>query len=119
MMTSLLSPCWSCSTPRNYDIRLVSTGTGGHTSGKAEYFPNLIILDLNMPNVDGFGVLTQFKSHIFSNNSCFVCISGDKSCETRNVHDMGVAGYLVKPSVDSQIQSDIDLLYVINQKSGI
>ena len=95
---------------RNYDIRLVSHGTEA-IQVASEYFPNLIILDLNMPNVDGFEVLTQFKSHPFLAAIPVLCISGDKSLETRkHVHDMGAAGYLVKPISSSQIQSDIDLL---------
>lgn len=62
--------------------------------------PDLLLLDLRMPNVDGFGVLEHIRKKgyrfpvvVFSNISDQVEIEKAK-------HDYGVADYIVKSNVD-------------------
>ena len=94
----------------DYDIRLISQGAEALTVAQ-EYYPNLIVVDLNMPNVDGYEILTQFKLHPFLSSIPILCLSGEKSLDVRKqVREMGAAGFLTKPINKKKFQSDIELL---------
>ena len=68
-------------------------------SGKEHSYPALLILDLNMPKINGKQVLTelniksyfnQFNTVIFSTTSC--------ENEMKNCMDLGISKYFVKPT---------------------
>lgn len=94
----------------DYDLKMLTQGAQALTLAQ-EYLPNLIILDLNMPNLDGYEILAQFKSHPFLASIPVLCLSGEKSLEARRqIRELGAAGFLVKPVKKSQLQADIEQL---------
>jgi len=76
-------------------IRVAKDGEQALTTlGAAEFKPNLIILDLNMPKVDGHTVLERFRSNdvpvvIFS--------SGSNEAEVDRALALGAREYVRKP----------------------
>ena len=68
-------------------------------SGKQVSYPSLLVLDLNMPKVNGKQVLTElhiksyfnlFNTVVFSTTSC--------ENEVKNCMELGISKYFVKPS---------------------
>ena len=93
---------------QSYDLRLVSQGALALKSAQ-EYCPDLIILDLNMPNVDGYEVLSQFKSHPLLSTIPVFCLSGEKSLEARqHIRDFGAVAFMTKPINKVQLVADIE-----------
>lgn len=85
-----------------------------------EVLPAVILLDLNMPRVDGLTVLRTLKSHALLRSIPVVVLTTSK--EDRDIqvaYDLGVNSYIVKP-VDfdnfMDVAQQIELYWcVINQ----
>ncbi len=60
--------------------------------------PTMIIVDLNMPKMDGFEVLAALKSDPFLQDIPVVVVSGDPSYENvRKAHSLRADGFFSKP----------------------
>jgi CheY-like chemotaxis protein len=70
--------------------------TGDHTEAP---LPDLVLLDLNLPKLDGFQVLTEMKSDPRLKKIPVIVISGsDRGIDRVRAYDLQIAGYLVKPA---------------------
>jgi CheY-like chemotaxis protein len=68
--------------------------------------PTLILIDLNMPRMDGFEVLNQLKSDPFLQEIPVIVISGDSSYESvQRAHDLKANGFFKKPLNVQKVQS--------------
>lgn len=73
--------------------------------GRAQYadrntypFPNLVLLDLKLPGIDGFEVLRQIKSAPLVKRLPVVILTSSKEEGDRALsYDIGANSYLVKP----------------------
>lgn len=80
--------------------------------------PNLILLDLNMPNIDGFEILSFFRSHPVLSAIPIICVSGDKEEQTRRrANELGATKYMPKPIDILQVSNDVkNLLNILNNR---
>jgi len=61
--------------------------------------PNLVILDLNLPGVDGFEVLKELKNDSFTKWIPVVILtSSPKEEDCKRCYELGANAYVVKPS---------------------
>lgn len=66
---------------------------------KCEVLPDLLLLDLNMPKIDGSEVLkTIRKSEFYSHIPVMVISTSSAEDEVKKVYSLGAAAYLIKPS---------------------
>jgi two-component system response regulator len=71
---------------------------GEHRGRIAELPPSAILLDLNLPKVDGLEVLRRIKAEDRTRNIKVVMLSGSRRDEhIREAMRLGAAGYIVKP----------------------
>ena len=60
--------------------------------------PNLLLLDLNMPKLDGLGVLQEIRKHESLIHLHVVVLTTSTMDEDRiKSYDLGVKGYIMKP----------------------
>jgi CheY-like chemotaxis protein len=91
-------------------------GKGRYEDRLAFPFPQLLILDLKMPRMDGFGVLDWLRNHPECNMLPVVMMSGSGlEKDVIEAHQRGVRAYFVKPSDFLQLQ---DLVRVIAEHWG-
>lgn len=89
-----------------YDVTTVNGGQEAIDSLSQEHF-DLILLDLMMPGVDGFGVLDYLKSNNY--NIPVVIISGDTTKETIDrAFQYNVVDMIEKPFSEKTILEKID-----------
>jgi CheY-like chemotaxis protein len=68
--------------------------------------PTIIVVDLNMPKMDGFKILEMLKSDLFLEEIPVVVVSGELSYETiRRALDLRADGIFRKPMSVDKIQS--------------
>ena len=81
-----------------YEVEVAADATQARTS-RATHVPDLVLLDLKMPKVDGFQVLAEMKSEP-DLRSIPVIVMSSSSAEKDLVraYDAQVSAYLVKPS---------------------
>lgn len=75
--------------------------------------PDLILMDFNLPDMNGVEVMTRVKSRSHLRNIPVIMLTADSTERTRrHAIEMGCAGYLVKP-----VRRD-ELRYVLNKFIG-
>ena len=78
---------------------VVEAADGGEALAQVDrHAPDIIVLDLNLPNLDGFGVLTNLKSLLATSDIPVVVLTakGDEDSEVR-VFEHGADDFLSKP----------------------
>jgi len=75
--------------------------------------PCMILLDLNMPQFDGFEFLQKMKSDSrFKKIPVVVLTASDSSGDVQKSFELGAAGYLVKPDDYEQF---VEMVEVVNR----
>lgn len=82
-------------------------GAGAFTDRLAAPLPDLVLLDLKMPGVDGFEVLRQAKSAPATKRIPVIVLSSSTEDRDRaRAYDLGANSYLVKPiSIDGFLET--------------
>ncbi|MEM1216211.1 MAG: response regulator transcription factor [Bacteroidota bacterium] len=94
MMRSFLSHYFA----RRYDVRTAEDGREAWQFLDQGYFPDLMLLDLNMPGISGLELLKQMKCSVLFNDIPVMMISDvTKSVEKVNCLAAGAVDYVVKP----------------------
>ncbi len=77
-----------------------------------QYKPDLIILDLMMPNMDGFSVCKKLKSNPLTKNVLIMVLTGFGTEENiQRALDCGADVVLAKPTEDEELLKGIETLF--------
>lgn len=99
----------------------VATASDGFEAGLEvlRFNPELIILDLKMPNMDGFTVCERIKSNSDTNHIKILVVSGYASEENiQRALECGADDYMAKPFKIEDLNMKIDELFQKKQASG-
>jgi CheY-like chemotaxis protein len=78
-----------------------------------EFKPDLVLLDLKMPGMDGFEVCRKIKGNPKTANTLVVALTGHGGDENRNrIFKAGADGFLGKPVVRDQLLNMLEALLV-------
>lgn len=81
-----------------YTVKTEENGFDALVSMQSGYIPDLIISDLQMPKLDGFGFLEQVKSAGFSRDIPVIILTSVDDSKTKiKFLKHGVSDYLTKP----------------------
>lgn len=82
---------------KEFEVHSCSQGSKALAQAIATH-PEAILLDLNMPSVDGYEVLAQMRSHPLLSSIPIVCMSGDQGeAARRRSVELGAVGFIGKP----------------------
>ena len=82
---------------RNYSVSTASGGLEGIKKAEKEY-PDLILLDIMMPDVDGYEVCTKLKAGKNTKHIPIVMLTAKGESEAvLKSHSVGADDYVVKP----------------------
>jgi two-component system, chemotaxis family, response regulator Rcp1 len=100
-----------------YDLQVVEDGEQAiaylHQEGiySNAFRPNLILLDLNLPKIDGFQVLATIKSDPkLSSIPVIVLTASNSQQDMLSCHRMDVNCYLIKPSNGEEFQQAVTIV---------
>lgn len=84
-------------TKSGYDVQVVGDGQGVFDILATSFRPDLIILDLMMPNVDGFAVLAKIMADTnWQNTPCIVASNLGQKEDIEKATQLGAKDYIVK-----------------------
>jgi len=93
---------------KGHVVRVARDGPTALTTARAER-PEVVILDLGMPGMDGFEVARQLRAMTETKNSVLVAITGWSREEDRQrCYEAGFDGHLPKPVDLSAVQQFLD-----------
>ena len=74
-----------------------------------EQRPDLVLCDMHMPNLDGFGVLAALRGNTSTASIPFIFISGDAGTAKRQqAKESGATDFIAKPFTASELMSTVD-----------
>ncbi|MFA9476968.1 putative bifunctional diguanylate cyclase/phosphodiesterase [Phycisphaerales bacterium AB-hyl4] len=83
--------------PLDVDVNVTSTGEQGIAQAR-EQPPDLILLDVNMPMMDGFEVCRLLRNNSITNEIPIIFLTGSEAAaEKVRAFDLGATDYLTKP----------------------
>tara|TARA_R110001632_G_scaffold78767_2_gene176509 strand:- start:5045 stop:6094 length:1050 start_codon:yes stop_codon:yes gene_type:complete len=92
----------------NYEVITAPNGRVGITLAK-ENEPDIIVCDIMMPEVDGYGVLQELSISAATNQIPFIFLSAKtEHKEIRKGMDLGADDYLTKPFEEEELISAIE-----------
>lgn len=92
----------------NYNVITAPNGKIGIEKAKAE-IPNIIICDIMMPEVDGYGVLKSLSLDDTTNHIPFIFLSAKtEHKEIRKGMNLGADDYLTKPFEEEELLSAVE-----------
>jgi len=97
---------------RGFSIVLTSSGKRALTLARQER-PNLILLDLKLPGMDGYEVLQRLKSMPETVEIPVVIITGsltDEELKQQKLLSLGAARFMTKPFAVDELVNEIDVL---------
>lgn len=95
---------------KDFDLKLVSSGSEVQTAAQS-FRPELILLDVNMPNIDGFEVMRLISSSPVTAGVPVIGMSADADEVTRKrMFDLGVIGFVRKPIDPKGLSKDIQAM---------
>lgn len=75
--------------------------------------PDVVITDINMPNLDGFGVIEALRSDEIGSTVPILVLTTESSAEQKaRARDGGATGWIVKPF------DDVSLIGVLRRVTG-
>ncbi len=70
----------------------------------------LILTDMHMPRMDGFGLVGHLKERVkLSTPTIMMLTSGGQRGDAARCEELGIAAYLLKPTVHSNFYLGMDL----------
>lgn len=92
----------------NYEVTTAPNGKIGIEKAKADN-PDIIVCDIMMPEIDGYGVLEALSHNTSTNQIPFIFLSAKtEHKEIRKGMDMGADDYLTKPFEEEELLSAIE-----------
>ncbi|MEL7248489.1 MAG: response regulator transcription factor [Bacteroidota bacterium] len=102
-----------------YEVRTASGSSAAWKIMDNEYVPDLIMLDLRMPEVSGLEMLQQLKSSVLYNEIPVVILSSiNKTNEKVDCLRAGAADYITKPFNPQEVAARIQYHLKVNQPSS-
>ncbi len=94
---------------KNYDCVIVEAADGKlGLEAAARENPDVILLDVTMPVMDGFEMLAQLRNHPTLHATPVVMLTAESSQENlARADQLGVSGYIPKPFKEDQILEKI------------
>lgn len=80
-----------------YEVVLAENGAAGVEAALA-HMPNLIVCDITMPEMDGFGVLFSLRENVTTSNIPFIFLTASTRTYDRDFGvQLGANDYITKP----------------------
>ena len=94
-----------------YDVQVVSNGIDAMSQLQKSYLPDLIISDLNVPQLSGFELIAQVKASDFFKSIPIIILSGEDSSDTRiKCLNAGAEDYIIKPFNPKELEARINVI---------
>lgn len=112
MMRSFLAHYFT----KHYQVKTAESGTEAWQLLDEGYFPDMMLLDLRMPDISGLDLLKQIKSSVLFNDIPVIIVSSiTKSAEKVACLEAGAADYITKPFNPKEIEVRVQYHLKLNR----
>lgn len=89
--------------PRGFDVHLATDGEDA-LEVLASIAPDVIITDINMPRLDGFGLIANLRAREHTRRTPIIVLTTESAPELRErARSAGATGWIVKPFDEAKL----------------
>ena len=105
---------------KTYDVEICTTAMNALSYVQNGNIPDLIITDLNTPNLSGLDLIAQLQASDFFKSIPIIILSGEDGSETRiKCLDSGADDYIVKPFNPAELEARVRAILRRTAKLGV
>jgi len=95
----------------NFTVSAYDNGMDALSAMQRGNLPDIIITDLNTPELNGYELLVQLKSSSFFNSIPIIILSGEEGSDTRiKCLEAGADDYIIKPFNPRELEVRINVI---------
>ena len=101
----------------NFEVNSSQSGAEAITKLKGGYVPDIMLLDIIMPSMDGLELLAEIRNQKLAPNATIIMLTNQSDArDIERAKELGVAGYIVKATtIPSEVISQV---LDIHKKNG-
>lgn len=102
----------------NFEVNSAVSGEEAFTKIKGGYIPDIILLDIVMPGMDGFDVLAKLKSDNIAPNALVIMLTNQgQLSDIEKAKSFGIGGYIIKATtIPSEVVEEVQRIYNLQKK---
>lgn len=103
----------------NYEADSASSGDMAISKIKEGYIPDIILLDIVMPGMDGFDVLETLKKDKLATNALIIMLTNQgQLADIEKAKGYGINGYIIKATtIPSEVVEEVNRIYNLQKKN--
>lgn len=102
----------------NFDVNSAVSGEEALAKIKEGYIPDIILLDIVMPGMDGFEILDNLKKNSIAPNALIIMLTNQgQLSDIEKAKSFGINGYIIKATtIPSEVVSEVERIYNLEKK---
>jgi len=98
---------------KNFEVNSAISGEEALNKIKGGYVPDIILLDIIMPGMDGFEVLNNLKKEKLAQESLVIMLTNQgQLADIEKAKDIGIGGYIIKATtIPSEVVEEVSRIY--------
>jgi putative two-component system response regulator len=104
-------------TKNNFEVNSATSGEEAFTKIKEGYVPDIILLDIVMPGMDGFEILASLKKTNIAPNAMIIMLTNQgQLSDIDKAKSFGISGYIIKATtIPSEVVEEVTKIYNKNK----
>lgn len=105
-------------TKNNFQVDSAVSGEEALAKIKEGYNPDIILLDIVMPGMDGFEVLDNLKKNNIAPNAMIIMLTNQgQLADIEKAKTFGINGYIIKATtIPSEVVQEVERIYNLEKK---
>jgi len=103
----------------NFEVNSAVSGEEALNKIKEGYMPDIILLDIVMPGMDGFEILDNLKKNNIAPNAQIIMLTNQgQLADIEKAKSFGINGYIIKATtIPSEVVEEVIRIYNLNKKA--
>lgn len=102
----------------NFEVNSAVSGDEALSKIKEGYTPDIILLDIVMPGMDGFQILDNLKKNNIAPNAMIIMLTNQgQLADIEKAKSFGINGYIIKATtIPSEVVEEVERIYNLEKK---
>lgn len=105
----------------NFQVDSATSGEEALTKIKNGFLPDIILLDIVMPGMDGFETLNNLRKNKIAPNAFVIMLTNQgQLSDIEKAKSFGIAGYIIKATtIPSEVVEEVTRIYNLGKKAWV
>ena len=102
----------------NFEVNSATSGEEAMNKIKEGYNPDIILLDIVMPGMDGFEILDKIKKNNIAPDAMIIMLTNQgQLADIEKAQSFGINGYIIKATtIPSEVVTEVERIYNLEKK---